>query len=214
MPRPWPAQRPKSGTNRHELRGSLPAASDRPRGTRRTAFRWKEADPILPPGGLMAKSQAPLRWSRKRFSFANAVGRARTDGTPRCARRDRHPDSRTRCPGIEPQHPVPLSKGRKERPLSGRSSSSRPTGVSAEPKWTNRTWISGNGTYETYGLDEIRSILEVKPDTGRPFGEVRVDQTGSAGRPKAATVPRTRLHSSRAPRIAIEAAIPLSSRPA
>jgi hypothetical protein len=34
--------------------------------------------------------------------------------------------------------------------------------------------MSALGTYETYGLDEIRSAFEVKPDTGPPFAKVRV----------------------------------------
>jgi len=34
--------------------------------------------------------------------------------------------------------------------------------------------MSGNGTYETYGLGEIESAFKVKADTAPPFAEVRV----------------------------------------
>jgi hypothetical protein len=37
-----------------------------------------------------------------------------------------------------------------------------------------RERISGFGTYETYGLGEVASAFEVKPDIGPPLAEVRV----------------------------------------
>jgi hypothetical protein len=34
--------------------------------------------------------------------------------------------------------------------------------------------MTGIGTYETYGLREIGSAFEVKPDIGPPFAEIRI----------------------------------------
>ena len=55
-----------------------------------------------------------------------------------------------------------------------RAAQGRRAGVMAsDGDWVNKS-KSASATYETYGLGQIWSAFQVKPDIGPPFAEVRV----------------------------------------